>query len=165
MKLRDSVRPPQRYDAEFVYQPVTRRGQRSSSARNYVDYNPNLPPAAFPTLDKPRPMNNSQSQHVQDKKTDQDGDVDMDDDGDHDHHDELPHISNRDIDNYVASNGPQNPIYARNMARLEQANRESSLDSDMSDSQDDGDPNKDDDQNIIEVRADCSVVLRCKRRD
>lgn len=88
----------------------------------------------------------------------------MDDDDD-DRLDELRHISNRDIDNYVASNGPQNPIYARNMARLEQANRESSHDSDMSDSQGGGDPNQDDDQNVIEVRADCNVIPRCKRRD
>ncbi|KAL1969408.1 hypothetical protein VTN77DRAFT_8846 [Rasamsonia byssochlamydoides] len=155
MRLRESVRPPQRYDAEFVYQPTTRRGPRSSSARNYVEYNPNLPPAAFPTLDKPRPVINSQSQQSQGRKTDWDGDVDMEDDNDND---ELRHISIHDIDNYAASNGPQNPIYARNMAKLDQISRESSQDSDMSESQGDGDSNQDDNQNSIEVRAVCSVV-------
>ncbi|KAL5364043.1 hypothetical protein BJX96DRAFT_187521 [Aspergillus floccosus] len=57
MRLRDSVRPPERYKADEFYAPFTPKSARERSSQpvpTYVDYNQNLPPAAFPTLDRPR---------------------------------------------------------------------------------------------------------------
>lgn len=57
MRLRNTIRPPERYKAEEFYAPFTPRSARDRSGQRvpaYVDYDPNLPPAAFPTLDRPR---------------------------------------------------------------------------------------------------------------
>lgn len=57
MRLRDSVRPPERYKAEEFSAPFTPKSTQERQGQHvpaYVDYNPNLPPAAFPTLDKPQ---------------------------------------------------------------------------------------------------------------
>lgn len=133
MRLRETIRPPERYASELFYQPAVQRSLRNgrnSKAPNYIDFNPNHPPAAFPTLDKPRPTGDPQTQKKsQDRQTeDQDGDIHMRDAPvsrhggaesgcvDADTVDELDDISIDEIENYLASNGPQNPTYAKNMA-------------------------------------------------
>jgi hypothetical protein len=162
MELRETVRPPQRYDAEFIYTPARRRNLRRTSAPTYVDYNPNLPPAAFPTLDKPRPVSDGQIEHSQSRKTDRDGDVDMDNnDEENDGLDELQHIQIHDVDNYLASNGTQNSTYAKNIERLGQIKRTSSHDSDTTWSQGDGEPNQDDNKNDTEEVCEVCRVVSC----
>ncbi|ODM16724.1 hypothetical protein SI65_07689 [Aspergillus cristatus] len=57
MRLRGTVNAPQRLKDEAAYEEHPRQSLRRSRApppHQYVDYNPNLPPAAFPTLDEPR---------------------------------------------------------------------------------------------------------------
>lgn len=59
MRLRNNIKPPQRYSGDtWVPPPAAARVPRSarpSSKPPFIDYNPNLPPAVFPTLDQPRP--------------------------------------------------------------------------------------------------------------
>ncbi|KAL2006422.1 hypothetical protein VTN00DRAFT_9090 [Thermoascus crustaceus] len=133
MRLRESIRPPERYASELFYQPTPQRSLRNgrnTKAANYIDFNPNHPPAAFPTLDEPRPTGSPQTQkRSEDQQTeDQNGDIHMRDatvpsgNGarpgrvNAETVDELDDIPIDEIENYLASNGPRNPIYARNMA-------------------------------------------------
>ncbi|RMJ26373.1 hypothetical protein PHISP_02753 [Aspergillus sp. HF37] len=132
MRLRDSIRPPQRFNHEELVtlgsqQPVR---QASSQLRpRQVDFNPNLPAAAFPTLERSRAgeenrddsNNNASVQHAgewgrpgqdvqrrssqnEDGTTDKEMRVEFED---------LPIDA---IENKIASNGDLNPVYARNMA-------------------------------------------------
>lgn len=63
MRLRKSIRPPRRFDSEVSYQPVPQRSLRETDPETdspictppYIDFDPNAPPAAFPTLDMPVP--------------------------------------------------------------------------------------------------------------
>jgi hypothetical protein len=126
MRLRTNINPPQRYqsDAEFV--PINKRQQQQSATaarkkdKNYVDYNPNLPPAAFPTLDHALPAGQSPPSS---RQPDNSAAPQVQDSG------PFPHIPCENFDNFIASNGPQNPQYVRNMALLD---REYSSDLDIS---------------------------------
>ncbi|GAD96561.1 hypothetical protein AOR_1_1024194 [Paecilomyces variotii No. 5] len=141
MRLRDRVRPPQRFESELFYQPTPQRSLRRPAPAQpaYIDFNPNLPPAAFPTLTTPRPPEKIQSQSQGNGQRDKDheGDIQMDDapgssQGTLYHHadtetdDELEGIPMEDVDNYLASNGPQNTVYSRNMAIMAESDNESS---------------------------------------
>ncbi|PGH06323.1 hypothetical protein AJ79_06566 [Helicocarpus griseus UAMH5409] len=67
LRGRNSIKPPKRYDDEMFVKstpPTASRdeprgyipsGSRPAAPPPFVDYNPNLLPAAFPTLDQPRP--------------------------------------------------------------------------------------------------------------
>jgi hypothetical protein len=59
MNLRKHVKAPQRYEPELVDAPYEERYMPTARKPLFrppiVEYNPRLPPAAFPTLDKPRP--------------------------------------------------------------------------------------------------------------
>ncbi|KAH8698475.1 hypothetical protein BGW36DRAFT_358011 [Talaromyces proteolyticus] len=113
MRLRSIIKPPQRYASEILMTAAVRRGTHNSNARkNYVDFNPNLPPAAFPTLDNPRPVGHNrvaeESHHSQNTEEGDQKSVG--------YHDQIhPQI----VDNFIASNGRQNPQYAENMAKLD----------------------------------------------
>ncbi|KAJ9243367.1 hypothetical protein DTO169E5_2949 [Paecilomyces variotii] len=157
MRLRDSVRPPQRLESELFYQPTPQRSLRRATtpARPpYIDFNPNLPPAAFPTLSTPRRPGEIQCQSRENDKRnkDRDGDIQMDDassspqrtpyrHADRELDDELEGIPIEDMDNYLASNGIQNTVYNRNMVIMAESDHESStstavddMDEDMADS-------------------------------
>lgn len=157
MRLRDSVRPPQRLESELFYQPTPQRSLRRATtpARPpYIDFNPNLPPAAFPTLSTPRRPGEIQCQSRENdqRNKDRDGDIQMDDassspqrtpyrHADRELDDELEGIPIEDMDNYLASNGIQNTVYNRNMAIMAESDHESStstavddMDEDMADS-------------------------------
>ncbi|KAK2795734.1 hypothetical protein FQN52_003583 [Onygenales sp. PD_12] len=66
LRRRHTIRPPKRYEGEASIQPTRPppppeprvympRGARPSIRPPFIEYNPNLPPAAFPTLDAPQP--------------------------------------------------------------------------------------------------------------
>lgn len=133
MRLRETIRPPERYASELFYQPTPQRSLRNgrnTTAPNYIDFNPNHPPAAFPTLDEPRPTGNPQTQkRSEDQQTeDQDGDIHMCDATVPSRNgarpgrvsvetvDELDDIPIDEMENCLASNGLHNPMYANNMA-------------------------------------------------
>lgn len=132
MRLRDSVRPPQRLESELFYQPTPQRSSRrggTPSRPTYIDFNPNLPPAAFPTLKAPCPVTDIQGYpHGRDEQNEgYQSDIQMADASsspqrdllchpDRETDDEIEDVPVEDMDNYLASNGPQNQIYTRNMA-------------------------------------------------
>lgn len=148
MRLRESIRPPQRFDSELFYQPVPQRSLREAknpgSSPSYIDYNPNLPPAAFPTLDKPRPAGEtdqkSRSQReprqvkpdggehaIHSKTRDKKADFGVD-------YEDIPIDK---LENYAASNGRLNPVYVKNMAVMAGLGQNSTL---TGDDMDDSDP-------------------------
>lgn len=122
----------------------------------FIDFVPNQRPAAFPTLDEPVPpgsnpppapqaSSTSPSPSVSASAVDAAADVD-DDHFDHAYHeleadeDKLLDISEyyreiaeNEFDNFIASNGAQNPQYVRNMALLA---REETSDLEISDDED-----------------------------
>jgi hypothetical protein len=131
MRLRETVHPPAHYQTELLYQPTLQRAlrsSRSSVANDYVGYNPNLPPAAFPTLDELHPPYRPQAQREGEKR-DKDVNSRMSDKPiqaryeNMEAKDNLQDTPDSDIENYLASNGPQNPTYAGNMARMAQSNK------------------------------------------
>lgn len=57
MELRKTIKRPQRYEEEIAGQhdtSVAIHSVRPARPIPFVDFNPNLPPAAFPTLDSPK---------------------------------------------------------------------------------------------------------------
>lgn len=136
MRLRTSIRPPSRYgegvspdQTASLLQSIRsgreqtngeeaqNRGQGTTNVRHraqpirprIVEHNPNLPPASFPTLNEPRPSGEDAA-----GQPNQPGNANVDA--------RLPGESRRSLlingqylENHVASNNPQNPIYARNM--------------------------------------------------
>lgn len=160
MRLRQTIRVPSRYDDECELSngvsprrlPRRRKAATAEAAEDeemaipYVDYDPNRPPAAFPTLDHPLPA--GQTYHslltatpppavVANASPDTD-DADLEADGDH-HLDAFNSlyrgIPPEKLDNFIASNGPQNPQYKRNMALL--AREDDDFDLGISDDDDD----------------------------
>ncbi|KAI9038787.1 uncharacterized protein KD926_010243 [Aspergillus affinis] len=119
MKLRSSIRPPKRFNSEEFECPYSevnlRRTPKSIERPPIIEFNPNLPPAAFPTLDKPRPpgSNDDKIDNGQDSS-----DEEM----------EFEDLAFTEIENLKASNGPLNPIYLRNMALMANAGRGSHMD-------------------------------------
>lgn len=148
MQLRGAVKAPQRLEDETAYdrpQEVVRR-TKGRVPRRYVDYNPNLPPAAFPTLEEPRisqePDNKST---VQDEATlpgDKRTPVTL-------FHTRKAHnvcdnikmaekdlagITSDSLESSIASNGDLNPIYEKNMTKMANAGKTPSIYEDMNDS-------------------------------
>ncbi|KAL1856707.1 hypothetical protein Plec18170_003678 [Paecilomyces lecythidis] len=149
MRLRDRVRPPQRFESELFYQPTLRR-PATPAQPTYIDFNPNLPPAAFPTLTIPHPPEKRQSKfHGNEQRhKDHEGDIQMDDAPgspqrtlyrhiDRETDDELEDVPVEDVDNYLASNGPQNRVYSRNMAIMAESDHDSSTSTAMDDTDED----------------------------
>ncbi|PKX94062.1 uncharacterized protein P174DRAFT_369121 [Aspergillus novofumigatus IBT 16806] len=148
MRLRESIRPPERFNSELIITPSrkkTLRESRNQRTPRFIDYNPNLPPAAFPTLD---PANRSQSRtEGQDRaKVEQDGvakgvqhdassiDFHGSNTEDKETWEQLEDISIDELEDLIASNGELNPIYVRNMAIMATAETSSSFEMDMEDS-------------------------------
>lgn len=161
MRLRQNIRAPSRYDECELSTGVSprrlpRRKKAAAAAEAeteeeraipYVDYDPSRPPAAFPTLDHPLPA--GQTYHslptvtpphaaaAANTNPDTD-DADLEADGHHhlDAFDSLYRgIPPEKLDNFIASNGPQNPQYRRNMALL--ARGDNDFDLEISDDDDD----------------------------
>ncbi|KAF7597606.1 hypothetical protein BBP40_000084 [Aspergillus hancockii] len=146
MKLRESIRPPERYESENFYSPMSRRPLRQLKpqvAPSYIDFNPNLPPAAFPTLNYPRPA--IPSTNGEDEQSSA-GTSPYQPCGQSGHHGgaianngtraDFEVIPANQIENHMASNGNMNPVYVQNMATMAAAGT-SSTDIDMDSSETD----------------------------
>lgn len=150
MKLRGTVKVPQRLENETAYEKSPRQVRRRAkdrAPRQYIDWNPNLPPAAFPTLERPRTP-----QKVGDRISIQDRTIHPDHKGGHATRSQdggtrngsdktktagvrLSALISDSFENSVASNGDLNPIYEKNMAQMTNAGEESaSVNQDMEDS-------------------------------
>lgn len=150
MKLRGTVKVPQRLENETAYEKnprQVRRRAKGQTPRQYIDWNPNLPPAAFPTLERPRTP-----QKVDDRISIQDRTIHLDDKGGHATPSQdggasngsdktktaavrLSALISDSFENSVASNGDLNPIYEKNKAQIINAEEESSsVNQDMDDS-------------------------------
>ncbi|KAK1146470.1 hypothetical protein N8T08_002899 [Aspergillus melleus] len=116
MKLRSTVRPPKRLYSEEYESPYSgvnlRRTPKAIERPPINEFNPNLPPAAFPTLDRPRPPGSSDASfdNCEDNFEEE---VDLED------------LTFTEIENLKANNGPLNPIYVRNMELMVNAGRSS----------------------------------------
>lgn len=150
MRLRGVVKVPQRLENETAYekspQPMLRR-TKGQMPRRYIDWNPDLPPAAFPTLEQPRTP-----QEVDDQISIQDRAINPDDEGGHVtpiRDDGIRNDSGKtkvtgvsssalisdSLQSSVASSGNLNPIYEKNMVTMTNAGEESaSGNQDMDDS-------------------------------
>lgn len=144
MRLRTSIRPPTRYGEGVSPDNTASLLQSIRSAREQtngegtpdinqgtttsrrgsvtvticpkiIQYNPNLPPASFPTLNEPQPWGqnaagqNDQSGHLRNANVDiasQGGD------------ERSLLINGQHIENHIASNNPQNPTYAGTMRAI-----------------------------------------------
>jgi len=145
MRLRDSIRPPKRFDAEEFYTPDSYQPHRRAVPKGkaqYIDFNPDLPPAAFPTLEWPRvsevrkiatqnqengiqPMEGVEQtgENNEKKATDKENENEVD----------FEHVPMDELENYVASNAELNPIYVRNMAIMEASEEDPYMDMEDSD--------------------------------
>ena len=65
MELRKHVKQPSRYEPEIPEERHTPRTKKLIFRPPFVDFNPHLPPAAFPSLEKPR-VSLSETHHVRD---------------------------------------------------------------------------------------------------
>jgi hypothetical protein len=154
MQLRATVRLPQRLEQDRFYMPPSRhslRGEKKTNTQTprYIDYNPNLPPAAFPTLDRPR-GSVSETQDGDNAAKKSGGDKDM-------HHEakrrnttasldtlslltknipgqkevsgtlSLEDIPVDELDNYMASKREHNPVWVNNMTRMAVARQDSPM--------------------------------------
>ena len=156
MKLREKIRPPERFNHEQFYSPCSQRPLREPQKLDrptFTPFNSDLPTAAFPTLDNAHPSRCDDEEgyeheqyastptpfreHIRSEKK---GEKEMEQDAKaclHSHPLES-------FENMIASNGELNPVYTRNMVILATMDRESSIDRAMADS------------DIDEVMADAS---------
>ena len=136
MRLRGPVKASQRMENEGVNEAShNQRKQHRSKSQDlsrYIDYNPNLPPAAFPTFDQPRVPDGHahQAQYIQTasegrrvlsrrssgsrndlRKRNKVAGVD------------LSGIPGDVLGNCIASNGDLNPIYVKNMSIMARASQ------------------------------------------
>lgn len=171
MRLRDSIRVPVRYgenELDTPSQTSLRRGGGESSDEDYVEsggssrprprkkrkqntvpYDPTLPPAAFPSLERPHPgpapktpgarpsvhssltSNQASGMGTQSLPFRRGGPGHADSFGPS----QLESVPMDQLENYLASNNMDNPVYARNVelacnAPLNPDDREGRLDSD-----------------------------------
>lgn len=151
MNLRKTIRLPQHFNPDPFYGPMSQRSLRGDDKKKpaYTDYNPDLPPAAFPTLERPRAARYGQDIHQRDNDEDRlnkasrrnsrrsldDLCASVNPVGKREasptaHVREIPLDQ---LDNYVASNGELNPIWVSNMARMAAAEKDADGDMDMED--------------------------------
>lgn len=152
MQLRGAVKAPERLENETTIeerqQEVTRRTKGRIPCQ-YVDYNPNLPPAAFPTLEKPlsqEPGNQIISQNEATPPDDEDERTSVTPVHIHNRkthnacnrikvaEKELAGISSDTLENSIASNCDLNPIYEKNMMEMANTGKTMEIYKEMEDS-------------------------------
>ncbi|PYI06898.1 hypothetical protein BO78DRAFT_444801 [Aspergillus sclerotiicarbonarius CBS 121057] len=146
MRLRERIRPPERFNQEQFYSPCAQKPLRETQKPDrpeFIPFNSDLPPAAFPTLSNAHPprredekeyerdrhVNNSKPlrEHIQ---SDHNGENKLGEDAKA----RLQSYPPESFENLIASNGELNPVYMRNMAILATMDRESPIDGAMADS-------------------------------
>ncbi|KAL4978443.1 hypothetical protein BDW66DRAFT_158238 [Aspergillus desertorum] len=151
MNLRKTIRLPQRFSPDHFYGPMSQRSLRGDDKKQpaYIDYNPDLPPAAFPTLDRPPASGYGSDTQQKDNYVDRPEEASrrnirrsLDDlcalTNPEGQREASPTAHVRDIpldqlENYMASNGVLNPIWVDNMARMAAAGKDADGDMDMED--------------------------------
>ncbi|RAK98631.1 uncharacterized protein BO80DRAFT_479524 [Aspergillus ibericus CBS 121593] len=146
MRLREKIRPPERFNQEQFSSPCPQKPLREPPTPDrprFIPFNSNLPPAAFPTLDNATPPTRDDGQeyergrHVstsmparEHTKSGHRGEKKLEEDA-------MACLQNHPpetFENLIASNGELNPVYMRNMAVLATMGRESPIDGAMADS-------------------------------
>src|SRR6267378_2460313 len=125
MRLRDTIKRPHTCESESIYLPKSQRGLRSSNLSpefpHFIDYDPDLPPAVFPTLNEPRPAYNLQvqmrTQCTSEAMVTQKSDIVTRRQGVHVRFKDVEVLGSvqdiplGDSENFLVSNGPQNLTY------------------------------------------------------
>ncbi|KAL4795660.1 hypothetical protein BDV19DRAFT_388979 [Aspergillus venezuelensis] len=170
MRLRNVVRSPQRLEQDASYNPMPKKKKSKSKSKaspveeksprpRFIDFNPNLPPAAFPTLDAPRPPTHHAhgDGDPSGRNRTEDNAVAGDRQGSMlENLDRLSLLTNPDghsgrslspardipmddLDNVMASNGDLNRTWMSNMSRMAAAanDKDSGLGTEMEDSDSD----------------------------
>ncbi|KAL4900367.1 hypothetical protein BDW74DRAFT_182910 [Aspergillus multicolor] len=152
MNLRKTIRLPQRFSPDHLYAPMSSRNLRSDDIMRppLIEYNPNLPPAAFPTLDAPRTLRR-QDHNAEQESNDEDGPDGHNQRIMRESLDDFRRLTKPDseretsptahvrripldqLDNHIASNGDLNPVWVSNMARMAAAGRHAYGGMDMED--------------------------------
>lgn len=145
MRLRNSIRPSARYGSGFIYtSPSDMSLRKRRILCPLVEFDPNLPPAAFPTLDiqRERRLSYARGIHGRDSLPSNDSSRVLGSscrggqDGDEAEQADSQEVPLDHLENYAASNGVHNPVYVRNMAFLGalKGDSTSSLEKEMEDS-------------------------------
>ncbi|OJK04788.1 hypothetical protein ASPACDRAFT_109671 [Aspergillus aculeatus ATCC 16872] len=156
MRLRETIRLPNRLNEEAQTYTTPRRApcRVISSYQSQTDtFNPNLTPAAFPTLDRPRhPQLRTDNQTHEDKNNDsrkRSYECMINDDDDVDGAEsraECEEIPVEQIENLIANNGELNLIYVKNMAIMARAESESAT---FEKSMEDSDTDEEEDEELV----------------
>lgn len=158
MRLRSHIRPPQRLVDEIQNGAAAAGSLRQATSPPrppFIDFNPNLPPAAFPTLSAPRPASSdangphadsnrpAATRHDEGRtgtgRIQGSGTGNCAKTSNHRIGDELADVPMELLDNYAASNGDQNPTYRRNLTMMAACNDERAEPLGMSDSEEEPD--------------------------
>ncbi|KAL2839144.1 hypothetical protein BJX68DRAFT_272266 [Aspergillus pseudodeflectus] len=143
MRLRETVRLPERLHQDHVCLPLSQkplRKPKNDPKPRFSEFNPNLPPAAFPTLNSPRAEDNERNQTNDDRTTARkslEAICQLTNPGDQKDaaaRDELEDMPMNVLENHMASNGEMNPIYVSNMAKMAAVGQELSAADGMEDS-------------------------------
>lgn len=150
MQLRSSIRPPKRFNQDQFYSPCTQKSLRAPQNQENQDcihstqFDPNLPPAAFPTLEHPSPLSlrNKETEHWNEQEDDPSKRPRKQEKGDEKTEDKRVGEANTGVqirplesgENCFLSNGDLNPVYRRNMTILANIGRESSIERYLMDS-------------------------------
>lgn len=136
MRLRGPIKASQRMENENAdessHPQQKRHRPKSQDLSRYIDYNPNLPPAAFPTFDQPRVPDNH-ARKVQPMQTAGEGGRALSRRSSGSRNDlrkrnkvagvDLNGIPGDVLGNFIASNGDLNPIYVKNMSIMARASQ------------------------------------------
>ncbi|KAL4915542.1 hypothetical protein BDW62DRAFT_203598 [Aspergillus aurantiobrunneus] len=174
--LRRTIRPPQRFDPDQFHLPLSRRSIRKTGndmKSQSTEYNPNLPPAAFPTLDISRNVKINGSK-AQQNGTDEDIPSEVQQGIIRRSLDDLSQLTDSErqteaslivdfedipmdeLDDHIASNGNLNPIWLSNMSKMAAAIPDAHGDMDMDMDMDDSDSNE-----VVDGEPKPSTEPRC----
>ncbi|KAI2900353.1 hypothetical protein CBS76997_1142 [Aspergillus niger] len=150
MQLRSSIRPPKRFNQDQFYSPCIQKSLRAPQNQENQDcihstqFDPNLPPAAFPTLDHSSPLSlrHKETENWNEQEEDPSKRPRKQEKGDEKTEDKRVGEANTGVqirplesgENCFLSNGDLNPVYRRNMTILANIGRESSIERYLMDS-------------------------------
>ncbi|PYH64148.1 uncharacterized protein BO88DRAFT_351474 [Aspergillus vadensis CBS 113365] len=178
MQLRNSIRPPERFNQDQFYSPCTQRSLRVPQTQDCIHSTPfdsNLPPAAFPTLDHPSPPSLRDKENGRWKGQEADLSKRSREQEKDDENTENKRVRGAatvvqtrppaSSQNCFLSNGDFNPVYRRNMTILANVGRESSIERYLMDSDMDEAMTDAPDEENIETPSAAPPVRLCKWSD